>query len=103
MIAPTLRSIPAVRIIRLCAAATMPTIWTCCRISVKANGEKNLDPNNRPNTAIATSNTIKGTSDGLACSVCCTWPRTPRRRSSNSATASDLLAAASKFSVPSFV
>ncbi len=44
MIAPTERSMPAVRITSVCAAPTMPMIATCCRISVSVKGEKNLPP-----------------------------------------------------------
>ena len=51
MIAPTDRSMPAVRMTRLCAAPTMPTICTCCRISVMAKGEKNFDPSRIPKIA----------------------------------------------------
>ena len=39
-IAPQERSIPAVRIIIVCPAATAPTIATCCKISEKLDGVK---------------------------------------------------------------
>ena len=42
MMAPTERSMPAVRITSVCAAATMPTICTCCRISVSDAGREEL-------------------------------------------------------------
>ena len=44
MMAPTDRSMPAVRMTSVCAAPTMPTIATCCRISVSEKAEKNLPP-----------------------------------------------------------
>ena len=70
MMAPTDRSIPAVRITSDCAQATMPTIPTCCRISVSAKGEKNLLPNSSPNTITDSTSTISGTSDGVTCRRC---------------------------------
>jgi hypothetical protein len=39
-IAPQDRSIPAVKMIKVCPAATAPTIATCCRISEKLDGVK---------------------------------------------------------------
>ena len=44
MIAPTERSMPAVRMTSVCAAPTMPVIATCWRISDSENGEKNFEP-----------------------------------------------------------
>jgi len=69
MIAPTDKSMPAVRMTRLCAAPTMPTMATCCNTSVSANGEKNFSPMVKPNPAIDASSTISGTTDGLRCNV----------------------------------
>ena len=65
MIAPTLRSMPAVRMTRLCAAATMPTIWTCWRTSVSAKGEKKRSPISTPKTRTEAISTISGTSAGV--------------------------------------
>ena len=73
MIAPTERSMPAVRTTRVCAEPTMPTIATCCRISVSAKGEKNFDPRTAPKIATESTSTISGTSAGLECSTC--WIR----------------------------
>ena len=41
MMAPTDRSMPAVRMISVWAMPTMPMIVTCCRISDRLNGGKN--------------------------------------------------------------
>ena len=65
--APTERSIPAVRITSVCAAPTMPTIATCCRISVSVNAEKNLLPNRIPKTRTENTRTISGTAAGFEC------------------------------------
>ncbi|MNE95061.1 hypothetical protein D3C80_1931040 [compost metagenome] len=65
MIAPTERSIPAVRITKVCAAATMPVIATCCRISVSAKAEKNFPPSVMPKTSNDITSTISGTAAGL--------------------------------------
>ena len=52
MMAPTERSMPAVRMTSVCAAPRMPTIATCCRISVSVKAEKNLPPISTPKTTI---------------------------------------------------
>ena len=70
MIAPTERSMPAVSTTSVCAAPTMPTIATCCRISDSENNEKNRLPSNRPNAATESTSTINGTSAEFACSAC---------------------------------
>ena len=73
MMAPTERSMPAVRTTRVCAAPTMPTIATCCRISVSAKGEKNLEPRMTPKPITDAISTISGTPAGLECRAC--WTR----------------------------
>ncbi len=44
MIAPTERSMPAVRITSVWAMPSVAMIVTCCRISDRLNGAKNLPP-----------------------------------------------------------
>ena len=73
MMAPTERSMPAVRMTSVWAAPTMPTTATCCKISVSVNGEKNFSPRSAPNTISDSTSTINGTPAGLECSVCWTW------------------------------
>ena len=53
MIAPTERSMPAVRMIRVCAMPTMPMIVTCCRIKDRLNGWKNRAPTTALNSSDA--------------------------------------------------
>ncbi|MNF10655.1 hypothetical protein D3C80_2116640 [compost metagenome] len=65
MMAPTERSIPAVRITSVCATAMMPVMATCCRMSVSAKAEKNLPPSVMPNTSSDRTSTISGTAAGL--------------------------------------
>ena len=60
MIAPTDRSMPAVRMIRVCAIPTMPMIVTCCRIRDRLNGWKNLAPTMALNSATPSSSTMNG-------------------------------------------
>ena len=68
MIAPTERSIPAVKITKDWASATMPTIATCCKINVSAKGEKNLPPSSNPKIAREQSKTTNGTAAGVCLS-----------------------------------
>ncbi len=86
MIAPTERSIPAVRITRLWAAARIPMIDTCCMISDRLNGEKNLLPATKPKMMIENIRTITGTIVGLPCRKCCTLSNRLRCLCSNCAT-----------------
>ncbi len=65
MMAPTERSMPAVRITSVCAAATMPVMATCCRISVSEKAEKNLPPSVTPKISNDRTSTINGTAAGL--------------------------------------
>ncbi len=67
--APTERSIPAVRITRLCATPRMPTTAICCMISVSVPVRKNRS-SRTPNTMSDATNTIIGTSDGVPCRMC---------------------------------
>ena len=62
-IAPTERSIPAVKIIRVCAIATMPMTVTCWRTNDRTPGLKNLGAK-KPKTKILTTKTKAGTSVG---------------------------------------
>ncbi len=71
MIAATLRSMPAVMMIRLCAAARMPMIDTCCMIKLRLKGEKNLPPAIKPKAARLSTSTMTGTKVGLLCKTCC--------------------------------
>ena len=61
MMAPTDRSMPAVRMIRVCAIPTIPMIVTCCRISDRLNGWKNRPPTMMLNTPAPSSSTMNGT------------------------------------------
>jgi hypothetical protein len=51
MIAPTERSMPAVRMTSVCAAPTMPTMATCWMMSVSVKALKNLPPTRIPKIA----------------------------------------------------
>ncbi len=62
---PTDRSMPAVRITSVCAAPTMPTIATCCRISVMEKAEKKRPPMIAPKITSDATSTISGTAAGL--------------------------------------
>ncbi len=98
MIAPTERSIPAVRITRLCAAARMPMIETCCTISDRLNGEKNFGPASAPKMMIEMTRTITGTIVGLPCRKCCVASRKFRFLWSNCATALSLASSVCSYS-----
>ena len=60
MMAPTDRSMPAVRMISVCAIPTVPMIVTCCRISDRLKGWKNLAPTTVLNSATPRSSTMNG-------------------------------------------
>ena len=66
MMAPTERSMPAVRMTSDCAQATIPTMATCCSIKVSVNAEKNLSPIKALKITVAANSTIKGTTAGLS-------------------------------------
>ena len=47
MMAPTDRSMPAVRMTSVCAMPRMPMIVTCCRISDRLNGDEEARADDR--------------------------------------------------------
>ena len=59
MIAPTDRSMPAVRITSVCATPMMAMIVTCCMISDRLNGWKNRPPTIALKTRIDSASTIE--------------------------------------------
>ena len=68
--APTDRSIPAVRITSDCAQPMMPTMAICCRMVDSVAALKKLG-DRKPKTTSATSSTIIGTAEGVWCSQPC--------------------------------
>ena len=70
IIAATLKSIPAVNIIRVWAAARIPTIVTCCTIRDKLKAEKNFPPAMKPNAITLNIKIITGTIVGLPWRKC---------------------------------
>ena len=60
MMAPTDRSMPAVSTIRVWAMPTMPMIVTCCRMSDRLNGAKNLPPTSAAKNTRAGEENDKG-------------------------------------------
>ena len=58
-------------------AARMPMIETCCMISDRLNGEKNLLPATKPKMMMEKTRTITGTMVGLPCRKCWATPRGP--------------------------
>ena len=71
MIAPTERSMPAVRTTSVCAAPRMPTMATCCRISVSVKGEKNFEPRKSAEEHQREHQHDQRHQRGLECSACC--------------------------------
>ena len=69
MMAPTDRSMPAVRMIRVWAMPTMPMIVTCCRISERLKGAKNRSPTRAEEAGRRTS-TSGGTARRVAWRKC---------------------------------
>ncbi len=63
MTAPTDRSMPAVRMISVCATASVPTTATCCVTSDRLAGSRKRSLS-RPNTMIARTSTTAGLTAG---------------------------------------
>jgi len=68
-IAPTDRSMPAVRITIDCAQPRMPTTAICCSTKLSVPVRKKL-PAASPKIRTDSSRTIIGTADGVWCSQC---------------------------------
>ncbi len=64
MIAPTERSMPAVRMISVWAMPSVPMIVTCCRISDRLKGAKNRGRRATLKTRTPSSSTMNGTAVG---------------------------------------
>ena len=70
IIAATLRSIPAVSMIRVWAAANIPTIVTCWTIKERLKAEKNLPPAIKPKPITLRIKIITGTIVGFPWRKC---------------------------------
>ena len=89
-IAPTERSIPAVRIINVCAIATRPITVTCWSTNDKTPGLKNLGAM-MPNIKILTIRTNAGTSVGKLLTAFRTFDKNVWSSRSNTAIALSVL------------
>ena len=70
--APTLRSMPAVRITRLCASGDDAHDLHLLQDQRQREGARRSgEPQSRPKTTTAAIRTISGTSAGVTCSACC--------------------------------
>src|SRR5262249_5556824 len=85
MMAPTDRSMPAVRMTSVCATPRMPMIVTCCSTSEKLKGWKKRSPTNAPNSMRLATRTNAGTAVGWTCR---TFLARPRSVASDAATPS---------------
>jgi hypothetical protein len=79
MMAPTDRSMPAVRMMIVCATPRVPTTITCCTISERLRGSRNRSAV-MLKTTIASSSTSAGPITALACRM--SWTRSPKPRAS---------------------
>ncbi len=82
MMAPTDRSMPAVRITSVWAMPSTAMMVTCCSTSDRLNRAKKRPPTTTEKMATPTISTMKGIAVGYSCRKCCNC-RSPERRSSS--------------------